>query len=105
MSISPLTCCSNEEKNSVLCLLSRGRLAPSRKKVNFIRTVLDITQNNNIAVRCETHSHQSEFDRCGDRHISGNMSGQAEPHDVYMTVLKAPLQGIVPDQTDVNAGP
>lgn len=52
-----------------------------------------------MAVRSEQYSHQSP-DSC-DRHAS-NTSGQAEPHDIYMTVLKALLQG---DQMELRAGP
>lgn len=82
---------------------SRGPRVPSRKKVNYVKTVLDITQKNNMAVRSEIHSHQSP-DSC-DRPVS-NTSGQAGPHDIYMTVLKAffffLLKG---DHTDLRAEP
>lgn len=77
-----------------LCSLSARQRSssPHKNKVNDIKTVSDITQSNNTPVRSETHFHwpsniqkQNLTDE-QDGHSSRITSGQAGPHNVYMTV-------------------
>lgn len=77
-----------------LCSLSAWLRSPGshKEQVNYIKTVLDSTQNNNTAVTSETCSHwpsniqKLNLTDTGKYNSRGNKSGQAGPHDNYMTV-------------------
>lgn len=126
----PVTCCWNESKKQVyvwvwkwnsndtccldVCSLSAWLRSPSprKTKVSYIKTVLDITQNNNMAVRSETCSHwpsniqkHNLTDARTDTAVVTYQDKQDHTVSLWLSIVKVLLRWAVNEVSDTKAGP
>lgn len=105
---------SNDTGCRDLCSLSAWPRSsrPRKTKVSYIKTALDITQNNNTAVRSETCSHwpsniqkQNLTDARTDAAVVTYQDKQDHTMSSRLSIVKVLLRWTVNEVSDTKAGP